>query len=253
MTAILGLISGFALVIIAMAIGGSPAAFVNMAGMLIVVFGSLAVTSISFSIGELLEAPVTIWRMATQGQKDPSNAAITVIRLAERARKDGTLALERVIPTFNSEPFLQKSMSLIVDGTKTEDIEQILNREAGSIAARNMKSVDVMRRAGEVSPAMGLIGTLIGLVTMLGNLDDPAAIGPAMSVALLTTFYGAILAHMVFIPLAARGERVSADESLLNSVYLMGAASMSRKENPRQLEMLVNTILPPAKKISYFD
>lgn len=237
---------------IAMLIDGSAAGFINMASILIVLLGTFAVTSISFSPSELSSAPRTILRVMTSTTRDPSAAAVTVIRLAERARRDGMLALEAALPNFGQEPFLQKAMSLLVDGTRIEDVENILNREAAAIAARHMKSVDVLRRAGEVAPAMGLIGTLIGLVKMLGSLNDPSTIGPAMSVALLTTFYGAILAHMVFIPLAARAERMSAEETLLNSVYTMGATSMTRRENPRQLELLVNTILPPAKKVMYF-
>jgi chemotaxis protein MotA len=110
-----------------------------------------------------------------------------------------------------------------------------------------------MKKAGDIAPAMGLIGTLIGLVQMLGNLDDPSSIGPSMAVALLTTFYGAVLANMVFMPLAAKLERNSGEEELLNSVYMVGAVSIGRQENPRRLEMLINSILPPSKRVSYFD
>ena len=111
----------------------------------------------------------------------------------------------------------------------------------------------VLRKMGEFSPAMGLIGTLVGLVQMLGHLDDPSTIGPSMAVALLTTFYGAVLANIVFLPLASKLERNSAEETLVNNVYLMGAASIGRQENPRRLEMLLNSVLPPAKRVRYFD
>ena len=100
---------------------------------------------------------------------------------------------------------------------------------------------------------MGLIGTLVGLVQMLGNLDDPSSIGPAMAVALLTTFYGAILATMVFNPLASKLERNSDAEAMVNQIYAIGATSISRQENPRRLEMMLNTILPPVKRVNYFD
>ena len=106
---------------------------------------------------------------------------------------------------------------------------------------------------GEFSPAMGLIGTLIGLVQMLGNLGDPSTIGPAMAVALLTTFYGAVLANMVFLPLASKLERNSKEEALVSNIYLMGAASIGRQENPRRLEMLINSLLPPSQRVRYFD
>lgn len=252
MTALLGLLSAFALVLTGMWIGGTPAAFINAAGMFIVVLGTLAVTAVSFSPGELAAAPRTVWQVLFHSQDDPADAALSVLRLAERARKDGVLALEKVLPAMSDNPFLAKAVGLIVDGAPAEEVEQIMKREAGAIASRHQKSVDVLRRAGEVSPAMGLIGTLIGLVQMLGSLDNPASIGPAMAVALLTTFYGAVLAHLVFIPLATKADRISSDESVLNLLYAMGAASIGRKENPRRLEMLINTILPPAKKVSYF-
>ena len=100
---------------------------------------------------------------------------------------------------------------------------------------------------------MGLIGTLVGLVQMLGSLDDPSTIGPSMAVALLTTFYGAILANMVFSPMAAKLERNSNEESMVNTVFLTAAASMGRQENPRRLEMLLNTILPPAHRLQYYE
>jgi chemotaxis protein MotA len=118
---------------------------------------------------------------------------------------------------------------------------------------RHHKSASVLKKAAEFAPAMGLIGTLIGLVQMLGNLDDPASIGPSMAVALLTTFYGAVLANMVFSPMASKLERNSGEEAIVNSIYVMGASSIGRQENPRRLEMLLNSVLPPAKRIQYFD
>jgi len=94
---------------------------------------------------------------------------------------------------------------------------------------------------------------LIGLVQMLGNLDDPSTIGPSMAVALLTTFYGAVLANMVFAPMAAKLERNSAEEAMVNNIYVMGASSIGRQENPRRLEMMLNSVLPPSKRVQYFD
>jgi len=128
-----------------------------------------------------------------------------------------------------------------------------MRTELHAIADRHNKGADILRRAAEVAPAMGLIGTLVGLVQMLGNLDDPSAIGPAMAVALLTTFYGAVLGNMVFAPLASKLERKSDEEALLNEIYLLGITSIARQESPRRLEVLLNTILPPANRISYFD
>ena len=111
----------------------------------------------------------------------------------------------------------------------------------------------ILRRAGEVSPAMGLIGTLVGLVQMLGSLDSPERIGPAMSIALLTTLYGALMANVVFLPLASKLERNATVEQLANQIYIMAVASMGRQENPRRLEMLLNTMLPAGQQVRFFD
>ena len=133
------------------------------------------------------------------------------------------------------------------------EVEAIMRRDMHSTVQRHAKSTNVLRKLGEFAPAMGLIGTLIGLVQMLGRLNDPSTIGPSMAVALLTTFYGAVLANIVFLPLAAKLERNSTEEALVNNVYLMGATSIGRQENPRRLEMLLNSLLPPSQRVQYFD
>ena len=118
---------------------------------------------------------------------------------------------------------------------------------------RHRRSASILRRAAEISPAMGLIGTLIGLVQMLANLSDPESIGPAMAVALLTTFYGAILGTAVLSPMAAKLERNSNEEAMLRSMVMIAMSSIARQDNPRRLEMLLNSELPPSKRIKYFD
>ncbi|MCW8835765.1 MAG: MotA/TolQ/ExbB proton channel family protein, partial [Rhodospirillales bacterium] len=137
--------------------------------------------------------------------------------------------------------------------TPGEEVEAIMRQDMHATIQRHSKSTNVLRKAAEFAPAMGLIGTLIGLVQMLGNLDDPSTIGPSMAVALLTTFYGAVLANMVFMPLASKLERNSGEEALVNNVFLLGATSIGRQENPRRLEMLLNSLLPPTKRVRYFD
>ncbi|MEX1147623.1 MAG: MotA/TolQ/ExbB proton channel family protein [Sphingomonadales bacterium] len=252
MTTIVGLIAGFALVIFAMTADGNLTAFVDIAAIAIVLGGTAAVTAVSFTLEELRSAPTTLYRILFHAKADAGDAARTVLRLAERARRDGILDMERFTKTLSRDPFLHKAMGLVVDGMEGDQTEKILKRETFALSTVQMNTINILRRAAEVSPAMGLIGTLVGLVKMLGTLDDPSTIGPAMAIALLTTFYGAMLAHMVFLPLASRAERNAREEALLNSIYTTGAASIGRKENPRQLEVIINTILPPAKRIQYF-
>lgn len=253
MTLIIGLIGGFALVIFAILAGGTITAFVDVAALAIVLGGTAAVTAVSFTLEELRDAPRALFHILFHAKSDPGEAARTMLRLAERARKDGVLDLERFSKSLSGDPFLHKAVRLLVDGTESGEAEKILKRETFAISTVHMNTINILRRAAEVSPAMGLIGTLVGLVKMLGTLNDPSTIGPAMAIALLTTFYGALLAHMVFLPLASRAERNAREEALLNSIYSTGTASIGRQENPRQLEVIINTILPPAKRIQYFS
>jgi chemotaxis protein MotA len=250
---ILGLLIGFGLIVTAIVLGGSPTAFIDTPSIVIVLGGTVAVTMVSFSFREMTRANMAVFLVLFRRTDDAADVGSQLIEVAERARKEGILALQKVLSQFESEPFLHRAMQMVSDGTPGNDVERIMRKEMSSMRSRHGQSVGVFRRAAEVSPAMGLIGTLVGLVQMLGGLDDPSTIGPAMAVALLTTFYGAVLANMVFAPLATKLERKSVSETLLNEIYVTAAASIGRQENPRRLEMLLNTLLPPSERIAHFD
>ncbi len=253
MATVVGLICGFGLILAAIVMGGDPKSFINPPGVLIVVGGTFAITTMCFSVSEVGQSMKVVMKTVFHTSRNPSNAAIQVLQIAEMARKQGVLSLQNVLEAMQGEQLLHKGISMVVDGTPGEEVENILRRDITATIQRHAKSTSILRRAAEFAPAMGLIGTLIGLVQMLGSLDDPSTIGPSMAVALLTTFYGAVLANMVFSPMASKLERNSAEETMINNIYLMGAASVGRQENPRRLEMLLNSILPPAKRIQYFD
>lgn len=253
MATIIGLLTGFALVVLAMVLGGSPASFVDWPAMLIVIGGTAAVTIASSSPGEVLNAQSIAARTVMEPITSPSDAARRMLELAEQARREGLLGLQRRLDRLADEPFLRKAISLVIDGTAGDELERLLERDAAAVRQRLQGSAAVFRKAAEIAPAMGLIGTLVGLVQMLSNLEDPSSIGPAMAIALLTTFYGAVLAYMVFSPLASKLERDSDEQELVQNVYLLGIASIGRKENPRRLEMQINALLPPAHRVNYFD
>lgn len=250
---LLGLLIGFGMVGGAIVVGGSPGAFFDVPSVLIVIGGTFAITTVSFALPDVIGAQGLWMKGFFNKTADPAEAAHDIVQLAERARKEGVLALQQSLGSIEDIPFLHKGLSLVVDGTSAEEVEKLMKTDINNMIVRHQYMAGVMAKASEVAPAMGLIGTLIGLVQMLGNLDDPAAIGPAMAVALLTTMYGAILANMVFTPFAAKLTRNSTEEATLNKVYLMGAVSIGRQENPRRLEMMLNAVLPPAKRISYFE
>ena len=248
-----GVLGGLAMIGLAMFLGGSAGSFVNLPGILIVLGGSFLVTTASFTLDEVARAQGVMLRAVVYHAEQPDKVALQVIDLAEQARRKGVLTLQSRFPALARHPFLHRAMGLVVDGLPGAEVDRILDSEVKETWERHLRSAGVLRRAGEVAPAMGLIGTLVGLVQMLGNLEDPAAIGPALAVALLTTFYGAVLANMVFLPLAGKLERNSQLEAMVNQICALGAVSISRQENPRRLEITLNTLLSPAQRLRYFD
>lgn len=248
-----GLGAGFALIATAIALGGSLDAFFDLPSVLIVVGGTLAVTAISYSTEEVLRAQPVLMKALVHKPLHAGAAALRVLRLADVARQHGPIHLESQLPLMAGEPYLQRAIQMVVDGIAAEEVQRVMTSELEATLARHAKSAGVLRRAAEVAPAMGLIGTLVGLVQMLGHLEDPKAIGPGMAVALLTTFYGALAAHVALLPLAGKLERNSAAEALVSQVHLLGALSIARQENPRRLETMLNTVLPPAQRVRYFD
>ena len=248
-----GVLGAFGVIAAAMILGGSPESFVDIPALLIVFGGTFLVTTASFTLAEIKGAQSVAWRAIVYHTEHPNAAARKILHLADRARHAGPLALVEIGRHVSRSRFLDQAIQLVADGTPDEEIDQILSQERAATHDRHLRSAGVLRRAGEVAPAMGLIGTLVGLVQMLGNLDDPSTIGPSMAVALLTTFYGAVLANMLFNPLANKLERNSEIEAMIHQIYAMGAVSISRQENPRRLEVRINSILSPAQRVIFFD
>lgn len=250
---VLGLMGAFSLIGTAIWLGGSPASFVNAQSILIVFGGTLAVTTVCFSFAVIFSTLSAALRSFVRKVRKPKEAAIQMLQISYEARRNGVLSLQGYTESLESEPFLHKGITMIVDGSPVNEVNSILERDLQANLQRNHLAVKVLRRGAEFAPAMGLIGTLIGLVTMLGNLEDPSTIGPSMAVALLTTFYGALLANLVFLPLAAKLEGNSELEAVVSGMYLLGCSSIGRQENPRRLEMLLNSSLPPSEKVRFFD
>ncbi|MHA1109439.1 MAG: MotA/TolQ/ExbB proton channel family protein, partial [Alphaproteobacteria bacterium] len=240
---VLGLVSGFGLLFGALTLGGSPGAFIDAPSFLIVIGGTVGITTICFSLPEIARTPMLIARAVIQTSPDAKYATYRMLRLAEIARKEGLLELDSILVDLDEEPFVRQALSMAVDGVPANEITAVLERDVDEMMRRHINAAGILRKAADVAPAMGLIGTLIGLVQMLGNLEDPSSIGPSMAIALLTTFYGAVLATMVFSPLAAKLERNSAVEALVANIYMLTAQSICRKENPRRLEVMLNSML----------
>jgi len=250
---IIGLVAGLGLVVLAISLGGDAGAFFNARALLIVLGGTIAVTLVSFRAGEVLEALRAAGRTLFKSSSSPQASIEKLLKFAEIARKDGVHSLERRVKEVRGNSFLTRALSLVIDGAAPEEIERLMDVERASMKARAAKSAAVLRRASEIAPAMGLIGTLVGLVQMLASLDDPSKIGPAMAVALITTFYGAVFGSMILAPLAAKLDRLAQEQNVHHAVFTASASAISRKENPRRLQTLVNAMLPPSEQVNVYS
>lgn len=252
-TTIIGLLVSMALIVAAVWMGQSNANFFNLPSVLIVILGTLAVTAISYTHDELVDALNIIKGSIVRLVPDFSEYANTLIGISVMAKKKGLLSVTQHDQVLNKDLFLKQSMQLVADGFSANDIDAFLSQEIQTSMDKHKAAASVLRRASEIAPGMGLIGTLVGLVQMLSQLNSPETIGPAMAVALLTTFYGAIMGTVVLAPLAAKVERNANEDMLLKTLIITGASSMARQENPRRLEILLNSLLPESRRIRYFN
>ncbi len=249
---ILGLFTAIALIVVAALIGKTQANFFNVPSLLIVVFGTIVVTSISYTIIELGMIRRSIGAVFIQKIFKHKQMASQLINLSVRAKKYGPLSLTKVEADLKHDPYLLNAMQMVSDGVTPSMIDSILGQSSETNLERKLFAASAIRRAGEIAPGMGLIGTLIGLVQMLAQLDDPSSIGPAMAVALLTTFYGALLGTVILTPLATKLERSVEQEALMHDLIRTAAGSMAKQESPRHLEVLLNSLLPALYRIRYF-
>lgn len=248
----LGIGAAFIVIAIAIKMGGNFKAFVDVPAVLIVIGGTFAATTACFSLPEIYRAQGIMFKTIFYSADAPSQVARNLLEIAEEARKNGLLALQSLLNT-SGDKFLKKGLAMIVDGVEPENVESIMKQEVNYTSDRHFRGAAILRKSAEIAPAMGLIGTLIGLVQMLGNLDDPGKIGPAMAIALLTTLYGALLSYALFSPLASKLEHNAHEETMASMLIIKGIVSIGKKENPRRLEMQLNSILPPSQRIRYFD
>ncbi len=245
---------GIAIVImgIAVSMSGQVLSFFDVASGLIVIGGTFAVTLACFSWKEIADLGKSLEKVVFTKIPDSRMVGEESVHIAEYAKRKGLLGLQDKEKDVDKNSLLNKGMRMLADGNTIHEIDQILRQDIESILHRNRRSATILRRAAEIAPAMGLIGTLIGLVQMLGELNDPKNIGPHMAIALLTTLYGALLSYMIMTPLASKIERNSEEELLLNKIYLTSIVSIGHEESPRKLERMINTILPPAKRLKVF-
>jgi len=240
---IIGLIAGTGLMIWAILGKSDLATFADGGSVAIVFGGAVASTLIAFPLKNVLGA-TKVMRMCFFTRSSSATELIAdMVRYAELARRDGILALENVTGELK-DPFLVSGIQMAVDGTDPDLIESIMMNDLETIEGRHADGKAIFDCIGKYAPAFGMIGTLVGLVIMLQHMNDPKTIGPAMAIALLTTFYGAIIANLVALPMADKLALRSREEMLLKMIMIKGVMAIQSGDNPRIVEQKLKTFLP---------
>ncbi len=242
---LIGLVSVIGVVFGAIIIGGDIGIFINVPSLIIVIGGTLAATIIRVSLGQFLGSFKVGLKAIFNKQTPPEKLIEEAVELANVARKEGILALENAEI---SDPFLKRGISLCIDGHPPEVVQQMLSKDINLAIERHEVGVNMFKAIGDYAPAMGMIGTLIGLVQMLSNMSDPKSIGPAMAVALLTTLYGAVIANGFALPISEKLKTISDQERLTRSLILESISAIQAGTNPRVMEQLLYTYLPESKR-----
>lgn len=244
---LLGIITGTVLLVVSIAIEGDLALFWSFSSILIVFGGTFAAIMINFSMSQVLSV-FPLLKVAFS-KKDTDSVAIidTLVDFAETSRREGLLALEEKAATLN-EPFLEKGIQLVVDGTDAELVRSILEIELAFLEERHRLGQRIFEQMGALAPAFGMVGTLIGLIAMLGDLDNPDQIGMGMAVALITTLYGAVASNLIFLPVAGKLRLKSDEEILMKLVMIEGILSIQAGENPRIVEEKLKSFLSPEER-----
>ena len=242
---LLGLVGGSGIILAAILLGGSPLTFVNVPSLLVVVGGTIGAVLMKFTLVQFLGAFKVAMKAFTFRLDAPEVLIGQAVEMANEARKGGLLALEGK-ETENS--FLKKGIQMMADGHEPDVVRQTLSTEMNLTLERHDIGQKIFKAIGDSAPAMGMIGTLIGLAQMLSAMDDPKTIGPSMAVALLTTLYGAMIANMVALPIADKLALRSGEERLVKSMVIDSLSGIQEGRNPRVIEELLKTYLPGSKR-----
>lgn len=238
---IVGILFGAALLVAAILLGGDVHNFINLPGVMIVFGGTLAATLITFQFKDVWAAVQAAVYIFTRDSTDPNATVETMVRLSRLCRKEGLMKLADVQ---SPSRFLRRACSLIADSSETEIIRAALRNEIESMKRRHFVVQDVFRKMAMFAPAFGMLGTLIGLIQMLSRLQDPASIGPAMAVALLTTFYGSLLSTMVFLPVAGKLKARTIVKVINLEIIFEGAVSILENSNSSMIYEKLITYIP---------
>ncbi len=242
---LVGILGAFGIIIGAMVMSGGVGLFVDVPSVLIVLVGTIFVVLMKFSLGQFLGCFKVAGKAFMFKIVAPADLIQEVVDLADDARKNGLLALEGKEV---SDDFLQSGIQLLVDGHEPDVVKNLLTKDMNETVKRHDIGSQIWKQMGDTAPAMGMVGTLIGLVAMLSNMSDPASIGPAMAVALLTTLYGAMIANMVALPISDKVALRKAEEGTVKNMIIDAIMGIQAGQNPRVIDSMLRNYLPASKR-----
>lgn len=248
LSTVIGIVGGFVTVIVGILLNqADPLNYVNWPSVFITLGGTVAAIFASFQLKFVFGLFTVIKNAFFIKEDDPGQLIDILVTFSEKARREGLLALEDDVEEVE-DPFLKKGIQLVVDGTDPELVKNILMADLNNVDDRHMKGINALNLGADVAPAFGMIGTLIGLIYMLQNLEDRSAIGPGMSVALITTLYGSFLANWFFKPIATKLDTQNQRELLLKEIMIEGTLSIQSGDNPRIVKDKLASYLPPSMR-----
>ncbi|WP_040211240.1 motility protein A [Clostridium polynesiense] len=248
----IGLVAGTLMLIWGMAMGASLKIFWDPASVIITIGGSFCALLINYSITEVKN----IFKVMGKTFKDTESTSFDTIsqfiNLSRKARREGLLSLEDDISELDND-YLKKGLQMVVDGIEPETIRDIMELEITEMEKRHANGSNMLKAWGGFAPAFGMIGTLIGLIQMLANLSDPSSIASGMAKALITTYYGAIMANLIFNPMSAKLNIKSENEASIREMMLEGILAIQSGVNPRIVEDKLVSYLSPSDRKKYSE
>ena len=242
---VIGILGAIGFVVMAMVLGGDMGMFINVPSLLIVFGGTIFVVLSQVTLGQFFGAGKIAGKAFMFKIESPDDLIEKIVEMADAARKRGFLALEEAEI---ENAFMQKGVDMLVDGHDIDVVRETLAKDISMTTQRHEFGSSIFKSMGDVAPAMGMIGTLIGLVAMLSNMDDPKAIGPAMAVALLTTLYGAFFANVICLPVAIKLANRTEEEKLNQCLVLDGIVGIADGQNPRVIEGILKNYLAASRR-----
>ncbi len=247
-SSIIGLVVCFAGLMLGATMEGAPVmAVLNPSAMMIVLGGTLGVTILGTSFGSIKAIPKLYKKVFMAEQFDLRGRVSELVGFAEKARRDGLLALDDELSTVHDD-FMRRGLQLVVDGTDPDMVAEVLDSEVESMKRRHAAGAQPFEKAGGFAPTMGIIGTVFGLVHVLENLDEPATLGPAISAAFIATLLGVGIANVIFLPSANRLKQLSNAEREFRMLTIEGILGIQSGDNPRVLSDKLLTFVPPAER-----